>query len=264
MLLYDRLFLADSYRQAFRERGWVYAGLVATLALIPLNLYMANFHRSALVTTDVVSPWDYLKVQSEVLVMYLRLSVWPHPLIIDYAGWPTHPTLASVLPYGLAIVALLALTAFGLLRLAPAAYAGAWFFLILAPTSSFLPLPTEIATERRMYLPLMGIVALLVLGGYRLLARRGRAVAWRRAHGTATRPGGGRAGRGGGGVADVGAQRGVQGSRRALAGRRRPPAEQQPGVRQPRLRVPRPRGPRVGQALLRRGRAASTRATTRR
>jgi protein O-mannosyl-transferase len=171
VLLYDRLFIAQSYRQAFRERAWVYAGLVATLALIPLNLYMADFHRSALVAADVVSPWDYLKVQSQVLVMYLRLSVWPHPLIIDYAGWPTHPTLANVLPYGLIILALLGLTAWGLLRLAPAAYAGAWFFLILAPTSSFLPLPTEIATERRMYLPLMGIVALAVLGGYRLLAR---------------------------------------------------------------------------------------------
>jgi tetratricopeptide (TPR) repeat protein len=185
VLLYDRLFLADSYRQALRERGWVYAGLLATLALIPLNLYMADFHRSALVTTDVMSPWDYLKVQSEVLVTYLRLSVWPHPLIIDYAGWPKHPSLSRVLPFALLIVTLLILTAVGLIRRTPAAYAGAWFFLILAPTSSFLPLPTEIATERRMYLPLMGVVALTVLGGYRLLARaaerspRSRGAAWR-------------------------------------------------------------------------------------
>jgi Flp pilus assembly protein TadD len=58
---------------------------------------------------------------------------------------------------------------YGLFRRNPAAYAGAWCFLILAPTSSFLPLPTEIATERRMYLPLMGIVALGVMMGYRLV-----------------------------------------------------------------------------------------------
>jgi Flp pilus assembly protein TadD len=171
VLLYDRLFLSASFRQALRERGWVYAGLLATLALIPLNLYMADFHRSALVGADVMSPWDYLKTQAQVIVMYLRLSFWPHPLVIDYQGWPTHPPLARVLPHALLIVALLALTVAGLFRLKPAAYAGAWFFLILAPTSSVLPLPTEIATERRMYLPLMAIVALVMLGGYRLVVR---------------------------------------------------------------------------------------------
>jgi tetratricopeptide (TPR) repeat protein len=41
--------------------------------------------------------------------------------------------------------------------------------VILAPTSSLLPLPTEIGTERRMYLPLMALVALVIHGGYRLM-----------------------------------------------------------------------------------------------
>ena len=46
----------------------------------------------------------------------------------------------------------------------PAAFAGAWFFLILAPTSSVLPIVTEVAAEHRMYLPLIGVIALVVLG----------------------------------------------------------------------------------------------------
>jgi tetratricopeptide (TPR) repeat protein/uncharacterized membrane protein YhaH (DUF805 family) len=171
VLLYDWLFTPGSLRAAIRARWPMYAGLFATLALIPFNLHMANFHRSALVTQEHMSSWQYLKVQSEVLVLYLRLSVWPHPLIIDYAGWPTDRTLLQVLPSALGIVALLILTIYLVVRRRPAGYAGAWFFLILAPTSSLLPLPTEIATERRMYLPLMGIVALVVLGLYRLVAR---------------------------------------------------------------------------------------------
>ena len=36
----------------------------------------------------------------------------------------------------------------------PAGFPGAWFFLILAPTSSVLPIVTEVAAEHRMYLPL--------------------------------------------------------------------------------------------------------------
>jgi hypothetical protein len=171
VLLYDWLFVAGSFRVALRARWPMYVALFATLALIPLNLYMANFHRSALATQEAMSSWRYLKVQSEVLALYLRLSIWPNPLIIDYTGWDTHRSLGQVLPSALLIVTLLVVTIVLLIRRKPAGYVGAWFFLILAPTSSLLPLPTEIATERRMYLPLMGIVALAVMGGYWLVER---------------------------------------------------------------------------------------------
>lgn len=172
VILYDRLFVVDSFRQAFRTRWGLYAGLLATLALIPFNLSHADFHRPALVGQDQLNSWDHLKTQSQVLTLYLRLALWPHPLILDYFGWDAHPSLASVIPNALLILALLGVTAYGVQRVKPAAYAGAWFFLILAPTSSVLPLPTEIATERRMYLPLMGIVALVVLAIYRFVESR--------------------------------------------------------------------------------------------
>ena len=171
VLIYDRLFLSESFRQMFRERRWLYAGMFACLVFIPLNLYMADFHRSALVVRDPISSWDYLKIQAEVLVLYLRLSFWPHPLIIDYSDWKRHPSLASVLPHAVLIASMLAVTVYGLLRRWPAAFAGAWCFLILGPTSSVLPLPTEIVTERRMYLPLMAIVTVFVVVSFRLLQR---------------------------------------------------------------------------------------------
>src|SRR6185503_13039594 len=90
----------------------------------------------------------------------------------DYSGrWDRHPALADVLPYAALVLILLVITAVLLVRRKPAAMLGVWFFAILAPTSSFLPLPTEIASERRMYLPLIAIVVLVVLGGYRLLTQ---------------------------------------------------------------------------------------------
>ena len=69
------------------------------------------------------------------------------------------------------ISALAALTAWGLRRRSPAAFAGACFFIILAPTSSVLPIVTEVAAEHRMYLPLAAVVALAVAGAFAGLRR---------------------------------------------------------------------------------------------
>jgi protein O-mannosyl-transferase len=60
-------------------------------------------------------------------------------------------------------------------------FLGAWFFLILAPTSSFVPI-ADVCVEHRMYLPLAAVVTGMVLGavvlGMRLLGQRqGRALA---------------------------------------------------------------------------------------
>ncbi len=170
VMLYDWIFFPASLSQLIRRNGVFYAGLFASLAFIPLNLSMANFHRSAFAAADLMSTFDYLKIQAEVLVHYLRLSAWPDLLSIDYT-WPERSMLLSVWPQALVILLLLSATVFWLVRRSPAAFAGAWFFAILAPTSSFLALPTEIAAERRMYAPLMGLVALVVLGGYRLVVR---------------------------------------------------------------------------------------------
>jgi tetratricopeptide (TPR) repeat protein len=72
-----------------------------------------------------------------------------------------------------AVGALLIGAVVALVRWPPAGFLAAWFFLALAPTSSLVPIATEVGAERRMYLPLMAIVAYVVVAMYRLcLARR--------------------------------------------------------------------------------------------
>jgi protein O-mannosyl-transferase len=75
-----------------------------------------------------------------------------------------------VLP-GAFVLVLLGATVIGVFQRYPAAFAGAWFFLILAPTSSVLPIVTEVAAEHRMYLPLASLTTLAVIAGFRLLPR---------------------------------------------------------------------------------------------
>jgi tetratricopeptide (TPR) repeat protein len=62
------------------------------------------------------------------------------------------------------VVALLAATIVALARTPRLGYLGAWFFVALAPTSSIIPIATEVGAERRMYLPLMALAVLAVIG----------------------------------------------------------------------------------------------------
>jgi tetratricopeptide (TPR) repeat protein len=43
-------------------------------------------------------------------------------------------------------------------------FLGVWVFITLSPASSIAPIAAEVGAERRMYLPLMGVMAILVLG----------------------------------------------------------------------------------------------------
>jgi Flp pilus assembly protein TadD len=61
------------------------------------------------------------------------------------------------------LTALAALTSAGVARRHPASFLGVWFFLVLAPSSSVLPIVTEVAAEHRMYLPLAAVLATLVI-----------------------------------------------------------------------------------------------------
>ena len=125
--------------------------------------------------TANVSPWTYLLNQTMLIPHYLRLAVWPDSLVVYY-GWPRALTLGDAWPYPAIVVGLLAATAVALVRRPALGFLGAWVFLLLAPTSSLLPIATEVGAERRMYLPLAAIVTLAVIGAL---------FAWRRVTGAA-------------------------------------------------------------------------------
>ena len=160
-VLYDRTFGFGSFREAFRQRGGYYAALCATWLVLVALLWSSPRGDSAGFTGASVSPWTYLLDQSVMIVRYLRLAFWPRGLVLDY-GEPTHVTFARVAPYFATVAALVAATVVALVRKPAIGFLGAWFFLTLAPTSSIMPISTEVGAERRMYLPLMAIVVLVI------------------------------------------------------------------------------------------------------
>src|SRR5690606_21319791 len=105
-----------------------------------------------------VTPWQYLLTQAEVLVHYLRLVFVPWPLVLDYE-WPVVKSIREAAVPLVVVSALLAVTVWGLVRRRAWAMAGVLSFGVLAPTSSVVPIVTEVAAEHRLYLPLAGLIA---------------------------------------------------------------------------------------------------------
>lgn len=170
VLLHDRAFSARSLRTAWSARWRYYCGLFATWLLLGL-LVAHNRERAGTVGFGLgTSPWDYLVTQFHALAVYARLSFWPHPLVADY-GFALAP-LRAVWPEAILVVAAAGVTVFGLRRNRRWAFAAATFFILLAPSSSLLPLTTQTIAEHRMYLPLAAVIGLCACGSTMLLRRR--------------------------------------------------------------------------------------------
>jgi tetratricopeptide (TPR) repeat protein len=170
VLIYDFLFLSGSMRETLRKRAVLYGGLALTWGVLAATIIAAPSNLTAGFATQSISAWDYFKSEFGVIVHYIRLSVWPDSLCLDY-DWPRAVSAGRVIPYLVVVVTLEAATVWALWKRKPAAFLGVWFFGILSVTSSFMPL-TDLAFEHRMYLSLAAPIALVILGGYALLQRR--------------------------------------------------------------------------------------------
>lgn len=174
VLLHDRVFLARSWAELLRRRWVLYVALASTGLILVMNGLVPGIlntqNRAAHVGFGFkgVTPLAYAGTQLGVLVEYLKLSLWPAPLCLDYS-WPIARTAGDVLVPGLVVAVAAGATLWALIRRAPWGFWGAWFFLILAPTSSIVPIKDTLF-EHRMYLPLAGLIVLLVLGVQHVLA----------------------------------------------------------------------------------------------
>jgi len=171
--LFDRLFLVGSWRQAYRERGSLYLGLAASWLILASLLWSGP--RSAVGGFSAgVDVWTYLLNQAVMIVDYLQKTIWPVRLVVFY-GWPQPLTLSQVWPQAMVVVALLGATAVACVKVPRLGYLGAWFFITLAPTSSIVPIVTEVGAERRMYLPLIALATLAVIAAWSVVGGSARA-----------------------------------------------------------------------------------------
>jgi len=172
--LYDRIFVAGSWREVWARRRGFHLALAATW-LVLLGLLLTNFDRGGSAGFGLkTTPVDYALTQAYALVHYLWLTVWPSPLILDY-GPALVQGRSQIFWPALLIVPLAVASLWTAGRGRPIGFCGVFFFAVLAPSSSVVPLLQKMA-EHRMYLPLAAILSVATCLVYSFLGRKGLAI----------------------------------------------------------------------------------------
>ncbi len=168
VLLLDRCFVAGGFRRALKSR-WPYYLLLAAVCWGLLAALVGSRHGTA-GFRDAAASLQYAGTQCYAITRYLLLCVWPAGLVFDY-GMYTADDPAVIIPRAVIVLCLLVL-AVRLLWSHPRLGFLLFFpFLVLAPTSTVLPVYTQTIGEHRMYLPLAAAVVLLVPAGWWALLR---------------------------------------------------------------------------------------------
>ncbi|MEM7474848.1 MAG: tetratricopeptide repeat protein [Planctomycetota bacterium] len=177
ILLFDRLVTRSDWVAILKQRWLPYAlSLSPFIWFFPsvfrwLNPVQVSTGSSMGFGLESISSWEYLRTQPEIIWHYLYLTIWPKQLCFDYV-WTIQDKAWVYLSLGLLILAMLSTAGWmywrgAVQRVSFSAGLAGWllltFFLILAPTSSIIPI-ADLAFEHRMYLASLCIVSLIVLG----------------------------------------------------------------------------------------------------
>lgn len=147
--------------------------------IIPLTMFVTksvNFVELRRVSeySPSMSSWTYLLTQFRVIITYFRLLFIPLNQSLDYdypvAKMLLEPSTFFSLLF-LALILIIAIRIFYRYRLV--SFSIFWFFLILLPESSILPIH-DVIFEHRLYLPMLGYAIFLCSGMYYLFKNRNR------------------------------------------------------------------------------------------
>jgi len=153
VLLVDRTFFAGSFGGAWQRRRGLYLALACSWLLLAALVAGAGARGTTAGFGMEATPWSYAMTQARAIPRYIALSFWPHPLVFDYGNSLVARPLDAA-PGAALIVLLLGATLWALVRRPVWGLLGAFFFMVLAPSSSFIPVITQTVAEHRMYLPL--------------------------------------------------------------------------------------------------------------
>lgn len=177
---FEWAFGGVALRPLLRERARFYGALAGCWTILAA-LMLASFRSDTVGFDGEVDATTYLWNQAQVIPRYLRLVVWPTGLAHDW-GMPRALELTDVVSGLLLTSGLLVVALVMFIRRPVIGWPLLFVFAVLAPTSSFIPILTEVAAERRMLLPLAALCALAAVAadeGARWLgaSERSRAIA---------------------------------------------------------------------------------------
>jgi len=145
-----------------RLRLVLYGGLaVNLLVLVGVSYGLGGRGGSAGLAT--ASVYHYLLTQARGIWIYLGRLVWPMKLVLDHGDGLVTSFAAVWLP-AVAAAAAVMLGLIGFFTAAHRWFPFAAFVLLLAPSSSLVPVATQTLAEHRMYLPSACLIGWAVVG----------------------------------------------------------------------------------------------------
>jgi protein O-mannosyl-transferase len=172
LLMFDRIFCADRWLAIKSRLGWhcvIALPVLIGIGILAQELTQGNSRQTVGFTMDRIDSLSYFASQPVVFAHYLRLSFIPLWQTLDYGWLPSNRPLAI----GVGIAAwcvMISATAWLLFRRPQIGFLLAASLLVLAPSSSFVPLQ-DIVFEHRMYLPLAALCILVCQGMANLIER---------------------------------------------------------------------------------------------
>ena len=165
LIAYDHVFCEKSLHSLTRKRGLFHvASFMTIFILLVYQVQLAagqisGSHQGSRLGS--AGSWPYLYSQAIVIFHYLKLALWPSALCFDYSWQPFQPGIAGALAMLVHAVVFCVSAAAVVLR-RKWAFMIFSFYLLLAPTSSVVPV-ADLAAEHRMYAPLIPVVLGVVI-----------------------------------------------------------------------------------------------------
>ncbi len=154
VLFYDRTFFSESILSAIKRSRFLYISLFLMWAGM-FFLYFTTRPEEKLTAgfgMQGMSPFLYAANQPAVILHYLRLILWPHPLVFDYQ-WPPEGQVHLLLPSIAVVVTWVGVLGALYRRHRFLSFLCLSFFILLLPSSSIIPLK-DLIFEYRLYLSL--------------------------------------------------------------------------------------------------------------
>lgn len=163
LCFFVRAFLARGHGGMRRFAPFLLAVASTWILLAALVAFGPHNPTVGYATRPPCTAIEWLQTQAGFVVHYLQLALVPIGQRGCYDG-PIVRTLAPALLPGAAILLLLVATFWATARRPRLGFLFLWVFLWLSPTSTVLPIVTELAAERRMFLPLLAIAVGFAFG----------------------------------------------------------------------------------------------------
>jgi Tfp pilus assembly protein PilF len=173
VFLLDAVVVAGSFRRAWTKRWRVHLALCSTWTVLVALMIVSEPGRRAIGMAQGIPWYNYVRIEVVAVMHYLRLALWPVRLVFDYGPNLPVPTWRELFIPIIMLGTIGVVSVRQLSRLRISGFLGCAFLLLLAPTSSVIPVAGQPIAENRMYLPLALLLTAFVAGAAVAGARRG-------------------------------------------------------------------------------------------